>query len=292
LEIGFVPFSFDVQDAVSLVQPLALFLAIGFFAQLVDGALGMAYGVISSTSLLMFGVPPAQASAMIHAAECVTTAASGASHLAHKNVDWPLFWRLAPAGIAGGVLGAYVITGFDQTLVKAVVIVYLGILGVSILARAFRGMQESPPHLKHVVPLGLAGGFLDASGGGGWGPVVASTLMGRGHTPRYVIGTVNTVEFFVTLAISAAFITAFVTGRFHIEGGAGQLGMALAGLLIGGVIAAPLAGGVTKVVPARYLMGAVGVLVIALSIWQGVEVWPRVLDDSNVTRLSMLFAER
>ncbi|MBI1187057.1 MAG: TSUP family transporter [Alphaproteobacteria bacterium] len=272
------------------MQPLAIFLAIGFFAQLVDGALGMAYGVISSTSLLAFGVPPAQASAMIHAAECVTTAASGASHLSHKNVDWPLFWRLAPAGILGGVFGAYVITGFNQTLVKAIVIVYLGILGVFILGRAFRGLRESPPHLKHVVPIGLTGGFLDASGGGGWGPVVASTLMGRGHTPRYVIGTVNTAEFFVTMAISAAFIWSFVSGRFHIEGGPQQLGMALAGLLIGGVIAAPLAGRVTKIVPARFLMGAVGVLVIALSIWQGVEVWPRILADATAQQLASLLS--
>jgi hypothetical protein len=285
-----VAFSIDAQTLIGLLQPLAIFLAIGFLAQLVDGALGMAYGVISSTSLLAFGVPPAQASAMIHAAECVTTAASGASHITHQNVNWPLFWRLAPAGIAGGVLGAYVITGLDQTLVKAVVIIYLGILGVFIFARAFRTLQDEPPHLNHVVPLGLTGGFLDASGGGGWGPVVASTLMGRGHTPRYVIGTVNTAEFFVTMAISAAFIWSFVSGRFTIEGGAGQLGMALAGLLIGGVIAAPLAGRVTKIVPARFLMGAVGVLVIGLSIWQGVQVWPRLLQAPLTQQMSALLA--
>jgi uncharacterized membrane protein YfcA len=144
-----------------------------------------------------------------------------------------------------------------------------------------RYREERAPHLRHVMPLGLVGGFLDASGGGGWGPIVASTLMGRGHTPRYVIGTVNTVEFFVTTAISVAFIVAFLTGRFHIEGGPASLGMALLGLLIGGVLAAPIAGHITKIVPSRVLMGAVGALVIALSVWQGVQVWPRLLDTAR-----------
>ncbi|MGE0827962.1 MAG: sulfite exporter TauE/SafE family protein, partial [Hyphomonadaceae bacterium] len=198
------------------------------------------------------------------------------------------FWRLAPAGIAGGVLGAYVVTGFDQTLVKTLVIAYLGVLGVVIFLRAFRAMAERPPQLKHAIPLGVVGGFLDASGGGGWGPVVASTLMGRGHTPRFVIGTVNTVEFFVTTAVSVAFIWAFVSGRMQVEGGAAQLGMALAGLLVGGVLAAPLAGRVTKIVPARFLMGAVGALVIVLSIWQGIELWPRLLADPHAAALTSL----
>lgn len=280
----------EVQSIAALLAPLAIFLVIGFFAQLIDGALGMAYGVISSTALLTFGVPPAQASAMIHAAECVTTAASGTSHIAHRNVNWPLFWRLAPAGIVGGVAGAYVITSFDQTLVKTVVVAYLAVLGFLIFLRAFREPAEHEPRLKHVIPLGVAGGFLDASGGGGWGPVVATTLMGRGHTPRYVIGTVNTVEFFVTMAISAAFIWMLVTERLIVEGGFQQLGMALGGLLVGGVMAAPLAGHVTKIVPTRILFGAVGVLVVALSVWQGVELWPRLLTDHGGVRLTGLLS--
>jgi uncharacterized membrane protein YfcA len=262
---------------------------IGFFAQIVDGALGMAYGVISSTALLSIGIPPAQASAMIHAAECVTTAASGASHVSHRNVDWGLFARLAPAGILGGVFGAYVITGLDQNLVKAVVVAYLAVLGAFIFQRAFREPIERPPHLRHAVPLGLAGGFLDASGGGGWGPIVASTLMGRGHTPRYVIGTVNTAEFFITAAISAAFIWTFATGRLEIEGGVHHLLAPVAGLLVGGVLAAPLAGRVTKIVPARILFGAVGLLVVTLSVWQGIALWPRLLQDPLTQRLAALF---
>lgn len=123
-----------------LAITFGLFLAVGFFAQLVDGAVGMAYGVISSSVLLFFGVPPAQASATIHAAECFTTGASGISHLTHRNVDWRLFFRLAPAGILGGVVGAYVVTGLDATFIKAVVIAYLGVLGLFMLARAVRGL--------------------------------------------------------------------------------------------------------------------------------------------------------
>jgi len=255
-----------------------LFLVVGFFAQLVDGAVGMAYGVISSSVLLALGVPPAQASATIHAAECFTTSASGASHLAHRNVDWQLFFRLAPAGVIGGVAGAYLLTGFDATFIKAVVIAYLGALGVFMLFRALREPKEEPPHLKHVVPLGIVGGFLDASGGGGWGPVVSSTLLGRGHTPRYVIGSVNAAEFVVTLAISITFLWTMLTGRFELEGGLAQGLAALGGLILGGVAAAPLAGYVTKIAPARLLLGAAAVLVMGLSIWQGIQLWPRLLE--------------
>jgi uncharacterized protein len=259
----------------ALAITFGLFLAVGFFAQLVDGAVGMAYGVISSSVLLAFGVPPAQASATIHAAECFTTGASGISHLAHRNVDWRLLARLAPAGIVGGVAGAYLVTGFDPTFIKAVVVAYLGGLGLYLLARAIRGLKEEPPHLNHVVPLGVVGGFLDASGGGGWGPIVTSTLLGRGHAPRYVIGSVNTAEFFVTVAITAAFIWTMLTGRLEFEGGAATALASLAGLILGGLIAAPLAGYVTKVAPARLLLGFAALLVVSLSIWQGIQLWPR-----------------
>jgi uncharacterized protein len=262
----------------SLLTTFGIFLAVGFLAQLVDGAVGMAYGVISASVLLAFGVPPAQASATIHAAECFTTGASGASHMLHKNVDWKLFFRLAPAGVVGGVIGAYLLTGFDPTFIKAIVIAYLGVLGVWMFFRALQRQREEEPHLNHVVPLGVVGGFLDASGGGGWGPIVTSTLLGRGHTPRYVIGSVNSAEFVVTLAISITFLVALLTGRFEIEGGLAQAGAALGGLILGGVVAAPLAGYVTKIAPGRLLLGAASVLVIALSVWQGVQLWPNLLD--------------
>ena len=261
-----------------LLTTFSLFLAVGFIAQLIDGAVGMAYGVISTSVLLAFGVPPAQASATIHAAECFTTGASGASHMLHKNVDWQLFFRLAPAGVVGGVIGAYLLTGFDPTFIKAVVIAYLGAVGVYMLTRALRELKDEPPHLKHVVPIGVVGGFLDASGGGGWGPIVTSTLLGRGHTPRYVIGSVNSAEFVVTVAISLTFLFTLLTGRFELEGGIIAGGAALAGLIVGGLFAAPLAGYITKAAPARALLGAASVLVISLSIWQGIQLWPRLLE--------------
>lgn len=269
----------------SLFETFALFLLVGFLAQLVDGALGMAYGVISSSVLLAFGVPPAQVSACTHAAECFTTGASSIAHMAHRNVDWRLLFRLAPAGIAGGIVGAYVLTGFDPTFIKAIVIAYLAVLGVYMLSRAFAPAQDEEPRLKHVIPLGVVGGFLDASGGGGWGPVVTSTLLGRGHAPRYVIGSVNTAEFFVTVAISVTFIWTLITGRFVIEGGVLAGGAAIAGLILGGVVAAPLGGHVTKVVPARTLLAGASVLVISLSVWQGVQLWPKLLDHPMLAGL-------
>ncbi len=275
----------------ALLGTFGLFLLVGFFAQLVDGAVGMAYGVISTSVLLAFGVPPAQASATIHAAECFTTGASGASHLAHRNVDWRLFLRLAPAGVVGGVIGAYVLTGFDATFIKAVVVAYLGALGVFMLFRAIRGPKEEEPHLKHVVPLGVVGGFLDASGGGGWGPIVTSTLLGRGHAPRFVIGSVNAAEFVVTVAISITFLITLLTGRLELEGGLAAGGAALGGLIMGGLVAAPLAGYITKIAPARQLLGAASILVMSLSVWQGIQLWPRLLEYqifSNVAELARL----
>jgi len=274
----------------ALAQTFGLFLLVGFFAQLVDGAVGMAYGVISSSVLLAFGVPPAQASATIHAAECFTTGASGASHMAHRNVDWKLLMRLAPAGVVGGVIGAYLLTSFNVDFIKAVVIAYLGILGVFLLIRALSKPKDDEPHLKHVVPLGVAGGFLDASGGGGWGPIVTSTLLGRGHAPRYVIGTVNSAEFIVTVAISLTFFWTLFTGQLQLGEGVGEgmnltaddkmaLGLsALIGLILGGIVAAPLAGYVTKIAPARVLLGAAAVLVMSLSVWQGINLWPKLLE--------------
>jgi uncharacterized membrane protein YfcA len=272
----------------ALLATFSLFLLVGFFAQLVDGAVGMAYGVISSSVLLAFGVPPAQVSATIHAAECFTTGASGASHLAHRNIDWRLFLRVAPAGVIGGVIGAYLLTGFDATFIKAVVIAYLGALGVFMLTRAIRAPREEDPHLKHVVPIGVVGGFLDASGGGGWGPIVTSTLLGRGHAPRYVIGSVNSAEFVVTVAISITFLWTMVTGRLQIEGGLAAGGAALGGLILGGLVAAPLAGYITKIAPARVLLGGASVLVMTLSVWQGIQLWPRLLEYPIFSEVAQL----
>jgi uncharacterized membrane protein YfcA len=247
------------------------FALVGFLAQIVDGALGMAYGVVSSTMLLAFGVSPAYASATAHAAEVFTTAASATSHVAQRNVNWKLFWRLAPGGIVGGVLGAYVLTSIDGAVLRPYVTAYLTLMGGYILYRAFRQRKaQLEPTAAAVVPLGVVGGFVDAAGGGGWGPVVTSTLIGSGSAPRYVVGTVNTVEFFLTVAISAAFLVSLLTGHWADADGLADHLMALAGLIVGGLVAAPFAGLIVRKIPSQTLMIMVGCLVILLA---GYQTW-------------------
>ncbi len=167
----------------TLFWELLPFIAAGFAAQLIDGALGMAFGVISSTLLLSLGMPPAAASAGVHTVETFTTGLSGISHILHKNVDWKLFRRLAIPGIIGGVLGAYVLSSIDAAVVKPFVLAYLAAIGGLLV---YRGLRYPPEYKapKHVAPLGLAGGFLDAAGGGGWGPIVTGNLLAQGGEPR------------------------------------------------------------------------------------------------------------
>lgn len=246
-----------------------LFAAVGFTAQLVDGALGMAYGVVSTTVLLANGVPPATASASVHAAKVFTGAASAASHIAHRNVDWRLLVLLAAGGMLGGVVGTYLLTSVDGELIKPFVVAWLGLMGVVILYRAWKGARPKPFSWKGPFPLGLVGGFFDAVGGGGWGPVVTSTLLGSGADPRKAIGTTNAAEAFVAAAVSAAFLAALVSGHWETDDLAQHLWSVL-GLIAGGVVAAPLAGWMTKVLPIRALTWIVGFVVTGLAIWQAV----------------------
>lgn len=235
-----------------------LFVALGFAAQLVDGALGMAYGVISTTVLLALGIPPAQASAMVHTAEIFTTGASGAAHTWRRNVDWRMVARLAPAGALGGVAGAFLVSYAPVDLLRPIVSGWLGLMGLLMIAGAIRGHVPTGKRPRGLIPLGLIGGFLDASGGGGWGPVVTTTLITSGQTPRTTIGSVSVSEFLVTAAIAATF-TATIGGDHLAD---------VAGLIVGGVLAAPIAASAVRFIPARALMGMVGVLVTALSAWQ------------------------
>jgi hypothetical protein len=236
-------------------EDVLVFVAIGFVAQLVDGALGMAFGVLATTSLLTFGVPPATASAMTHVAEIFTTAASGASHVYHRNVNWKLIRRLAPAGMVGGAVGAYLLATVDVAIVGPVVSLYLAAVGVYILVRAFRPWRRQVG--DRIVPfVGAAGGLLDAAGGGGWGAVVTGSLIGSGQQPRSVIGSTNLTEFLVTLVISATFVLSL---------GWAELESAI-GLIIGGVVAAPLGGLLVSRVPTRPLTIAVAIVIIATSI--------------------------
>ncbi len=248
-----------------------LFCGVGFAAQLIDGALGMAYGVSCIAILSASGVPALQASAVVHAAEVFTTGAAGASHVMHRNVDWRLFARLAPAGVLGGLLGAYIMVKAPGGIVGPLVAVYLTAMGVLLLRRVVRSeRQDRPARLTWAIPLGGIGGFLD-SWGGGWGPVVASTLLGGGQVPRTVVGTVSLAEFFVTSAISAAFVIALLSGKLPIDVKA--YAMEVAGLVVGGLAAAPLAGFIARLAPARYLTLAIAVLVLALAAWQVVRIF-------------------
>ncbi|WP_242912378.1 sulfite exporter TauE/SafE family protein [Brevundimonas pishanensis] len=254
------------------METFMLFLLVGILAQAVDGALGMAYGVISSSVLLAFGVPPATASASVHAAEVFTTAASATSHVAHKNIEWRLFLPLTIAGVIGGVLGAYVLSGIQGDIIKPFVVLYLAAIGIWILWKAGHGVKPRRLPRWVTAPFGLVGGFLDAIGGGGWGPTVTSSMIGSGQDPRRAIGTVNTAEFFLTVAVSATFVWALVTGHWEEAGALENHAAAVGGLVVGGLIAAPFAGLIVKRVPRKLLTYAVGILLIGLAIFQGVNL--------------------
>jgi uncharacterized protein len=233
---------------------LVAYVAIGFAAQVVDGALGMAYGVTASTLLLGLGIPPAVSSATVHAAECFTTGASALSHRAFGNIDRHLFRRLLLPGMAGAGVGAYLLVQLPGEALRPWVAGYLLLLGVVILLKGFR--QIAPQYVRtHLLPLGFFGGLVDAIGGGGWGPVVNSTLLARGNDARFTIGTVNAVEFFVTLTASLVFLLTLGVSHWQV----------VAALAIGGVFAAPLGGLLVRRLKPKWLLVAVGLLVIALS---------------------------
>lgn len=233
-------------------------VGIGFLAQLVDGALGMAFGVVSTSAMLAMGVTPAQASAVVHTAEIFTTGASAASHIHHRNVDWRYVLRLGMGGVLGAILGAWILSNMDSSLMRPVISAYLLLVGVFILIKCCRNISARDTPARWLSPLGFCAGFLDATGGGGWGPIATSTLIGSGHAPRKTVGSVNATEFFVTVAAATT---------FFVELGASLLSH-LVPLALGGIIAAPFGGWVVKYVAPRILMFVVGVLVVVLSLWQ------------------------
>ena len=233
----------------------APYVAVGFAAQLIDGALGMAYGVTASSLLLGLGIPPAVTSATVHAAECFTTGTSALSHHAFGNIDKRLFRRLLLPGVIGAGDGAYLLANLPGDAMKPWIAGYLLLMGVVILVKAFR---DFPPRevTSHLAPLGFFGALADAIGGGGWGPIVASNLLARGHAFRLTVGSVNAVEFFVTLTASLVFLATLGLGHWEI----------IVGLAVGGVLAAPLGGWLVKRVRPRPMLCFVGLLVIALSL--------------------------
>ena len=239
---------------------ILLYVLVGFLAQMIDGALGMAYGVSSNTFLLSLGIPPAAASASVHMAEVFTTGVSGFSHWKLGNVDWKLVRRLLLPGVVGGALGAYLLTSIDGDIIKPYIAVYLLVMGGVIVYKAFTIVPRHKPdgyHGPRISLLGLFGGFCDAIGGGGWGPVVTSTLVARVKNPRMTIGSVNFSEFFVTLVQSILFVLTLSVWEYW---------QIILGLLVGGVIAAPIAAKLAQKLPLKALMIFVGLLIIVLSI--------------------------
>ncbi|WP_461534106.1 sulfite exporter TauE/SafE family protein [Sinomicrobium sp.] len=238
------------------------FVAIGFFAQLIDGALGMAYGASSNALLLHFGVSPKIASASVHAAEVFTTGVSGLSHLRFKNIDKKLLIRLVIPGVIGAMAGAYFLSDLlHGDTVKPYISAYLIVLGSIILYKGIRNKPKEKKEVKRAGLLAFFGGLLDAIGGGGWGPIVTSNIINQGKSPRETIGTVNTAEFFITF---------FATGVFLYYVGIDSWQVVL-GLIAGGIFAAPIGAFLASRIDKRVLFIVVGLVVIltaSLTIYQ------------------------
>jgi uncharacterized membrane protein YfcA len=241
-----------------------LFMLVGFIAQLIDGSLGMAYGVSANSFLLGIGISPAAASASVHTAEIVTTAVSGFSHWRFGNVDFNLVKRLAIPGVIGGVTGAYILTSLPGEKLKPYIAIYLLIMGIRIFLKAVKLTTfTTAPKNKYLFPLGLFGGLFDAIGGGGWGPIVTSTLISDGNVPNKTIGSVNLTEFFVTFSEAIAFILTIGLVNLNI----------ILGLMLGGVIAAPFGALLTKKLPPKVIMIIVALLIIGLQLRTLFQIW-------------------
>ena len=248
---------FASQLASSIDSSVLYFILAGFTAQMIDGALGMAYGVTATSFLLSFGIPPAASSAGVHAAEVVTSGVSGLMHLKFGNVNTKLFKSLLIPGVIGAILGAYILSSFESYnyIIKPIVSTYTLILGVIILLKALK-KDKVRQKIKRIFPLAIVGGFLDSIGGGGWGPIVSSTLIAKGKNPRYTIGSVNLAEFFITLASSVTFFS--ILGLHHWP--------IIIGLILGGSVAAPLAAYLSNKIPTKAIMILVAIVVIILSL--------------------------
>ncbi len=232
-------------------------VAVGLLAQTVDGALGMAYGITSTSFLLATGSSPAVASASVHIAEVFTTGVSGISHIKLGNVNRQIFLRLLLPGMAGAITGAMVVSWVDAALIKPWISAYLALMGLYVISKVFRKIRPHRGEPRHVAKLGLFGGFVDAVGGGGWGPVVTTTLVGTGHDPRTTIGSVNLAEFFLTF-VSAGVFTLLVEETPW---------PTVAGLVVGGLFAAPLAALLTRHLHTRVLLVLDGTVITGISCW-------------------------
>lgn len=235
---------------------LAPFIIIGLFTQTIDSGLGLGFGVLSNSLLVLLGAPPVAASSATRTAESFTSGAAGMAHILQRNVDWPLFARLAVPGVIGGVAGIWVLYFLKSDILRPVLLVYLIAVGAYLLWRAPR-RPFAFRRIRLVAPLGFLGGFLDSSGGGGWGPLVTGNLLAQGMTPRMAVGTANAAEFFVTVTVLTAFVG--IHGM--------QFTNVATGILIGGLVAAPFGAWLTRRTPPKLLLQLVGILLVATSIW-------------------------
>ncbi|MFT4033613.1 MAG: sulfite exporter TauE/SafE family protein, partial [Siphonobacter sp.] len=260
---GHLLFSFLTVEKVinafnSVTVDIFYYIAGGFVAQMVDGALGMAYGVTATTFLSNVGVSPSVVSMSVHTSEIFTSGVSGYMHLKYGNVNSKLFKVLLIPGVIGAVLGAYLLSSVLEqymTYVKPAVSIYTLILGAVIIRKALIKRQKKNP-IKLIGPLAWFGGFMDSVGGGGWGPIVSSSLIASGRHPRYTVGSVNLAEFFISLSSSLTFF--FVIGLSQWQ--------VIAGLMIGGMIAAPIAARLASKLPLKAMMILVGIVVILASL--------------------------
>ncbi|MFN8346117.1 MAG: sulfite exporter TauE/SafE family protein [Spirosomataceae bacterium] len=235
---------------------LAFYLTVGIAAQLVDGALGMGYGATATSCLLTLGVPPAVSSTSVHLSEMFTTGASAISHFKFKNINKKLFRTLLIPGVIGSVIGAYLLSDvIDGNVIKPYISAYMVVLGCIIVSKGIKKNTVKKP-TKRLGILAVFGGFMDAVGGGGWGPIVTSTLIGRGRDPRYTIGSVNAAEFAVAFASGVTFLLFEGINSWQV----------VLGLMVGGMIAAPLGAYLVNKVNRKPLMVIVGLLVIFLGL--------------------------
>jgi len=262
--VGHLLFTFFTYDRLTVLwnelelnETFFYYVLGGFVAQMIDGALGMAYGVTAATFLLTLGVPPSAVSASVHTSEIFTSGVSGYMHLKFGNVNSKLFKKILFPGVVGAIAGAYLLSSLEHYIyiIKPLVAVYTLILGILIIQKALKKRIEKRPFTK-IGWLALAGGTLDSIGGGGWGPIVTSTLIARGRHPKYTIGSVNLAEFFVSLASSVTFIS--IIGFSHWK--------VVLGLILGGMVAAPIAANLSRRLPIKTMMIMVGTIVVIVSL--------------------------
>ncbi|MEH7383733.1 sulfite exporter TauE/SafE family protein [Bacillus sp. JJ1533] len=247
------------------MKRLILLAFIGLAAQLVDGSLGMAYGVTSTSLLLMFGIAPAVASASVHMAEVVTTAASGVSHIKFGNVDKQVVYKLIIPGSIGAFLGACFLSSIPGDIIKPYVSIFLLILGIFVIYKFLfkfnsnRKTTYKKWSKKQFVPLGFIAGFFDATGGGGWGPIATPVLLtGNKMEPRKVIGSVDTSEFAIAVSSTLGFLLTLGWSNINLQW--------VLALMIGGIIAAPIAAWLVKIIPTNLLGTLVGGIIILTNI--------------------------